>query len=194
MSTNLRKAQKHMQRATKLLNYGKLGFGAGDENDGVGWTCYEHKKPGQEPKRKKPRSCTSGNFRCQIQNVCYMYSVYNLILRKLYKDPALNNLESVKRAKEKMSRGDCLRVGRNFTLEPKTLHLYSLLIGESSMRKSPDFSYKPGTEYDMTQFDEISALDLTWKGGSDVFLLQAMILATKEHNEIAVVRLYKNIQ
>ena len=28
MSTNLRKAQKHMQRATELLNQGQLGFGA----------------------------------------------------------------------------------------------------------------------------------------------------------------------
>ena len=31
MSTNLRKAQKHMQRATELLNQGQLGFGANGE-------------------------------------------------------------------------------------------------------------------------------------------------------------------
>ena len=31
MSTNLRKAQKHMQRATELLNQSQLGFGTGDD-------------------------------------------------------------------------------------------------------------------------------------------------------------------
>ena len=31
MSTNLRKAQKHMQRATDLLNQGQLGFGGPPE-------------------------------------------------------------------------------------------------------------------------------------------------------------------
>ena len=34
MSTNLRKAQKHMQRATELLNQGQLGFGTGPPNTG----------------------------------------------------------------------------------------------------------------------------------------------------------------
>jgi hypothetical protein len=28
---NVRKAQKHMQRATELLNRGQLGFGSGDD-------------------------------------------------------------------------------------------------------------------------------------------------------------------
>ena len=32
MSTNLRKAQKHMQRATELLNQSQLGFGAPPES------------------------------------------------------------------------------------------------------------------------------------------------------------------
>ena len=80
MSTNLRKAQKHMQRATGLLNHGKLGFGAGDENEGVDWTCNvpKHTRPSDEvqvPKRKKLKTCTPGDFRCQIQGVCYMYTV-----------------------------------------------------------------------------------------------------------------------
>ena len=33
MSTNLRKAQKHMQRAKELLNQGQLGFGANDDDN-----------------------------------------------------------------------------------------------------------------------------------------------------------------
>jgi hypothetical protein len=48
MSTNLRKAQKHMQRATELLNQGQLGFGTGPPS-----TVKRLKINGAEPENKQ---------------------------------------------------------------------------------------------------------------------------------------------
>ena len=99
MSTNLRKAQKHMQRARELLNQSQLGFGTGSTHIG-------------------------GNFKEQIQGVCFMYAVLNLVLRKLYSDSALSNLKYVQDAKTKMDSGAVLRVGRN-TIDKETMNLYN---------------------------------------------------------------------
>ena len=47
MSTNLRKAQKHMQRAKELLNQGQLGFGG---PDGVETRARKRKRKEREEK------------------------------------------------------------------------------------------------------------------------------------------------
>ena len=44
MSTNLRKAQKHMQRATELLNQSQLGFGVPDSTNGDAPNRNENKR------------------------------------------------------------------------------------------------------------------------------------------------------
>ena len=124
---NVRKAQKHMQRATDLLNQSQLGFGTGDVEPGVqtrGQKRQIDELEKRDIKRKMRKSrCIKGEFKTQIQPVCYMYAVYNLLLRRLLNDPALNSLESVKRANQQMLSGGLLRVGRH-TLEPKAVFLY----------------------------------------------------------------------
>ena len=100
---NVHKAQKHMQRATELINQeGPLAFGTGDE--GVLTRAQkrqiddleQRKKEGhaKRTKRTRRKKCIKNEFSIQIQGVCYMYAAYNLLLRRLLKDPALNSLES----------------------------------------------------------------------------------------------------
>jgi hypothetical protein len=108
---NVHKAQKHMQRATELLNpESQLGFGDGDDEPGVLTRgkrrkiddLEQRKKEGhaKRTKRTRRKKCIKNEFSIQIQEVCYMYAAYNLLLRRLLKDPALNSLESVTRAKK----------------------------------------------------------------------------------------------
>ena len=52
MSTNLRKAQKHMQRATELLNRGQLGFGTGDNKPGVGTRARKRRREAEQEQIK----------------------------------------------------------------------------------------------------------------------------------------------
>ena len=130
ISDYLRKAQKHMQRATELLDQSQLEFGTGDNKPGVETREMKRKieelEKQKEKKKKRPKRCIRGEFSPQIQGVCYMYSVYNLVLRRLLKDPALNSLESVTRAKKQLESGGVLRVGRH-TLKPEALLLYDSL-------------------------------------------------------------------
>ena len=57
MSTNLRKAQKHMQRATELMNQSQLGFGANDDDNAEKESSLKRKRTSEESPEltKKPQ-------------------------------------------------------------------------------------------------------------------------------------------
>ena len=195
MSTNLHKAQKHMQRATELLNRSQLGFGG---PDGVKTRGQKRRsdKLKKQVRKKRTKKCIEGEFRRQIQGVCYMYSVYNLLLRRLLKDPALNSLKSVKRANEQLKSGSVLRVGR-YTLEQEALDIYASLfiywlVERDVTQRSDHEIAQLKLDANIPIYQKNSTARLI-HGGSAGLVLQAIILATQEHKEIAVVQRYDKI-
>ena len=81
---NVRKAQKHMQRATDLMEQGRLGFGFGTSELG---------------KRPREDELVPG-FASQIGKTCYLNAVFNVIFKCLNTDEKLwekNGLWSTKR-------------------------------------------------------------------------------------------------
>ena len=207
---NVHKAQKHMQRATELINQeGPLAFGTGDDEPGVLTRgkrrqiddLEQRKKEGhaKRTKRTRRKKCIKNEFSIQIQGVCYMYAAYNLLLRRLLKDPALNSLESVTRAKKQLESGSVLRVGRH-TLEPKAVFLYDDLHIYWSLKRLWDITPNRSDHKEpklllsanMPAYERVSTADLC-KGGSAGLVLQAIVLATEKHNEIAVVREYNKV-
>ena len=197
MSTNLRKAQKHMQRATELINQeGQLGFGAGGEGvltRGKKRQIDELEKRKKKGRVKRTKKCIKNEFSKQIQGVCYMYSVYNLLLRRLLKDPALNRLKSVKKANEQLKSGSVLRVGR-YTVEPEALDMYTSLftywfVSRDMTQLSDHEKAELKLDANIPIYQKNSTAILI-RGGCAGIVLQAIILATKEHNEIAVVKIH----
>ena len=192
---SLRKAQKHMQRATELLDQSQLEFGTGDKKPGV--ETREMKRQIKELEKqkkiraKRPKRCIRGEFSPQIQGVCYMYSVYNLVLRMLLKDPALNSLKSVIRANKQLESGSVLRVGRH-TLEPEALILYDSLeiywtkksLWDRSPNRSDCEEPKLLPSLNIPAYDIPAGTAGQTEGGCAPNVLQAIILSTKEHNEL----------
>ena len=97
MSTNLRKAQKHMQRATELMNQSQLGFGA--NNDGKEEKESKRKRTPEESLKleKKPRippqihifldsvrhsGVTRGTLYDHLKQIFPTFEIENLILKR----------------------------------------------------------------------------------------------------------------
>ena len=183
---NVRKAQKHMQRARELLEQGQLGFGTGQKRT------------------------IQGHFKEQIQGVCFMYAVFTLVLRKLYSDSALSNLKYVQDAKKKMDSGSVLRVGRN-TIDKETINLYNSIheywsardtwdLYNDWLKNNPDWKkeiierceQKHGIGFLNKKpkliKKEMSSSDLL-EGGSSEHVLEAILLSTEKYNTVAFVKI-----
>ena len=98
MSTNLRKAQKHMQRAKELLNQSQPGFGAPNPGPSlVGPHRPKHRQRADGPYEQRPKTkkgilvssaCSDVYFNKQQEGegTCYMHAALGLIVKSLYKD------------------------------------------------------------------------------------------------------------
>ena len=181
MSTNLRKAQKHMQRARELLNQGQLGFGVPRKS-----------KVGEERKQEE------NNFSMQTDNNCYMYAAFNIVLKMLSNDSNLQSLSCVLKAREIMRSGGSLGQGTDL-LDEQTSRFYASLREYEFRISIWEYCTRDREkEVQDSLVDECKGLlgmewrkkpelkqetDFTRHGGSGVKILQAMIL--QSHCKIA---------
>ena len=107
MSTNLRKAQKHMHRAKELLNQGQLGFGANNDGKEEKESSSKRKRtPEESPKlEKKPRippeihifldsvrhsGVTRETLYYHLKQIFPTFEIENLILKRYDNEPLVH--------------------------------------------------------------------------------------------------------
>ena len=78
---NARKAKKHMQRATELMNQSQLGFGVNEQQN----STVLGKRPRDEEKDEKESEYVEG-FSTQIGKTCFMNAVFNVMMRCIWTD------------------------------------------------------------------------------------------------------------
>ena len=181
MSTNLRKAQKHIQRARELLNQSQLGFGV---NRTFGPEIH-HESQKQANQEKRDRcDGTNSNVACRdtscsqkffgkqpiIEGTCFIYAAIGLIVKSLLEDemlisshPVLKKLCKVMMTNGTLWAGDLVKSKQRSLLGKEVTDAYNQLLS----------IYQPNNK-------ESNDLRNMIFGGYEVVLLMSFILTTKK--------------
>ena len=148
MSTNLRKAQKHMQRATELLNQGQLGFGTAR----LGFSS-----PSTKWRQKSDDTAKIINALRQSKEVYEMVEeqIKKFDLRKIDCRPtALDRINICKKIQNKLQENECELLRRITGSNRNYVSEYEIV--EVEMEIYYDLKYKvdwPGNDEQITRYE-----------------------------------------